>query len=130
MKLTRGPQLLTAHARSYCKGSVHNVMTPLTWMTVILEPLLGALTGISTYLGAPSWIPFFLAVLMVIILFFYSGVYLYFMLTNPRLLQTEDYNLELQAMNYLYGKENPDTEAGVTISSNSLPTIQIPSDKF
>lgn len=60
------------------------------------------------------WIQLFSGFVMVALLIFYCWLVGYFAIRDPSLLQSEAYNLEMQALNVLY-KETPPEAGKVTI---------------
>ena len=71
-----------------------NVMNPLKWTTISFESLL----AVCAFLTNQLWMQIVCVVFMGIILIFYYGFYLYWMLKDPNRLQSEGFNLETAIM--------------------------------
>ena len=96
-----------------------NIMSSMNWVIVFLEGLF--LQGVI--FGQNVYIQVFAGTLMVVLLFYWCAIFTYFALTDPSRLQSEEYNLELHAMNTLY--QDPTVGTGqVKLSSLNKPTIQ------
>ena len=82
------------------------------------------LFGIGVLKGPSLWIQIFSAAVMLGLLIFYCYIVKHFAVHDPSRLQTEGYNLEVQAINALY--KSVGEEGKLSISPQNQPTIQKP----
>ena len=83
--------------QGYYNGHKKNAMSSINWVISFVQLLL--MIGIMK--GASIWIQIFSAVVMVLLIIFYCGVYVYYMLKAPDRLQSESYNLQKQSIDTL-----------------------------
>lgn len=111
---------------SYRKGSNkarkrrENIMTPLNWITWIIEAILvgGAILATDSL-----WLQIGLFFVAVSLLIFYCSMYWFWATKDPNRLQTEDFNLISTEMMF----NAPDQSKGITTNSDKqVLTIQSP----
>ena len=71
-----------------------NVMKPINWVIVFVEILFMA----GVLRGPGLWIQIASFICMVVVIAAYLGIYVYWMLHAPNRLQSEGYNLEMNAL--------------------------------
>jgi hypothetical protein len=110
------PEATSSKSKFFRNGSVNSVMTPLNKMIWMVQLILGACTSGGVYIHAPCWILICFVCFMGSILLLYGGAYMFFMITDPSRLQTEEYNLEQQEMGYMYStREDTRKSTNLTI---------------
>ncbi|KTD62660.1 hypothetical protein Lsan_1797 [Legionella santicrucis] len=80
------------------KGTRHfnkkgNIMTPLNWLAAIVTSSLFAIPKINSIV-----IISLIVALVFLVVFFYAGMYVYWSITDPNRLQSEQYNIETKEM--------------------------------
>ena len=103
------------------KGYTQNVMASINWVIGFVELLFGA----GVIKGPALWIQIFSAFMMVALVVFYCWLVRYFAIHDPSRLQSEGYNLEIQAMNAL-NKEAPPEEGNLKVPLQKPIRIQQP----
>lgn len=67
-----------------------NAMKPINWMVVFVELLF----TVGFLYGSAFWIQVASFICMIVIMVVYFGIYVYWMLYDPKRLQSEGYRLE------------------------------------
>jgi hypothetical protein len=100
-------------------GHRRNVMSQLNWVVGFLESLLATICYLSTEL----WMQIGFFIVFVIILILYFGIYIYFCISDPSRLQSEEYNLEYHALNVMY-QDGSDSKNQLKVSTNNKTIVQ------
>ena len=99
--------------QSYCKG---NVMTPINWFGAVFESVLIP----TAALNHSNWLGIACFILAVLFSIFYAYHYNYFAKNDPNRLQSEQYNLEQQALTLgAGGLSLPAGEQAMAIAADS-----------
>ncbi len=96
-------------------------MASMNWVFGFIQTLF----GYGVLKGPSLWVQIFSAVVMLGLLIFYCYLVLHFAKNDPSRLQTEGYNLEIQAINSLYNSMTGE-KSRLSISPQKQPTIQKP----